>query len=47
MVLIPRLKAHYRTHEFSFPTSSRDSLFLNIPIIVAHYILLCTTELFA
>lgn len=40
MVLIPRLKAHYRTEEFSFPTSSRDSLFQSIPVIIALCILL-------
>lgn len=40
MMLIPCLKAHYRTDESSFPTSSRDSLFQNIPVIVALCILL-------
>lgn len=40
MVLIPHLKAHDRTDEFSFPASSRDSLFQSIPLIVTLWILL-------
>lgn len=40
MVLTPRLKAHYRTDDFSFPTSSRDGLVQSTPVLTALCILL-------